>query len=104
TIPSNANLRITTHTWKLEHSIKELWGGDVFFIGYGADIYVLDDKCLVDNIDIVSIRLLSRFPAASRTMRLEPLRAFKFLSTNRAFAALAIKQKIATRGNPNKLP
>jgi len=103
-IPSSANLKITTHTWKLDYAIKELWGGDVFFIGYGADICVLEESCLIDNIDIVSIRLLSRFPSASRTMRHEPVRAIKYLTGNPAYAALAFKQKLYTRGNPNKLP
>lgn len=103
-IPPDANLKITTHSWKLDYALKELWGGDVFFIGYGADIYILDEKCLEDNIDIVSIRLLSRFPAASSVMKEEPIRAFKYLTGNTVFAKLAIKQKFYTRGNPNKLP
>ncbi len=65
---------------------------------------MLNEKCLIDNIDIVSIRLLSRFPAASHNMKREPLRAFKYLYTNPAYAKLAVKQKIYTKGNPNKLP
>jgi hypothetical protein len=102
--PANANLKITTQTFKLDYAIKEEWGGDVFFIGYGADIDILDQKCLKDNLDIVSIRLLSRFPAASYNMMREPIRAAKYLLNNPDFATLAIKQKIVTRGNPNKLP
>ena len=102
--PKEANLKITTHTFKLDYAIKEEWGGDVFFIGYGADIDILDQKCLKDNLDIVSIRLLSRFPAASYHMIREPLRAAKYFINNHDFARLAIKQKIITRGNPNKLP
>ena len=103
-IPAEANLKITTHTAKFDYAVTNLWGGDVFFIGYGADIYVLDEACLADNIDIVSIRLLSRFPAASNVMLREPFRAFRYLSVNTAFAKIAVKQKWQTRGNPNKLP
>ena len=102
--PDNINLSIKTHSWKLAYAIDELWGGDVFYIGYGADIYILNENCLKDNLDIVSLRLLSRFPSASFTMKREPLRALKYLSGNPQFAYLAIQQKLLTRGNPNKLP
>jgi hypothetical protein len=103
-IPTSSNLTIKTYSFRLKHALTELWGGDVFFIGYGADIYVTDESCLKDNIDIVSLRLLSRFPAASRTMVREPVRAARYLSTNRTYAYLAVKQKIQMRGNLNKLP
>jgi hypothetical protein len=103
-LPAGANIKITTYTHRLNYALKELWGGDVFYIGYGADLEVLDEVCLKDNIDIVSLRLLSRFPAASRTMLRKPLRAAKYLSGNPGYAALALKQKLITRGNMNKLP
>ncbi len=102
--PADINLKISTHTHKLQYAIAEEWGGDVFFIGYGADIDILDQNCLKDNLDIVSLRLLSRFPSASYNMVREPLRAMKYLANNPAYAALAIRQKLATGGNPNKLP
>lgn len=103
-IPGNSNLTIKTYSFRLKHALTELWGGDVFFIGYGADIYVTDESCLKDNIDIVSLRLLSRFPAASHTMIREPVRAARYLSTNPTYAYLALKQKIQMGGNLNKLP
>lgn len=103
-IPANSNLTIKTYSFRLRHSLDELWGGDVFYIGYGADIYVTDNKCLEDNIDIVSLRLLSRFPSASHTMMREPIRAARYLATNPVFAYLAVKQKMQMRGNMNKLP
>lgn len=103
-LPANVNLRIRTYSDRLRYALDELWGGDVFYIGYGADIDVLDDSCLKDNIDIVSLRLLSRFPKASATMLRQPIRAFKYLSHNPKFAQLAFKQKIVMRGNMNKLP
>ena len=102
--PSDINLLMTTHTWKLLHAATQEWGGDVFYIGYGADIYIVDEECLKDNIDIVSIRVLSSFPSASYNMKREPIRALKYLTANPKFAHLAIQQKLLTRGNPNKLP
>ena len=103
-IPSQINIRITTFTFRLKHAVEELWGGDVFYIGYGADIYILKSDCLKDNIDIVSLRLLSRFPSASHHIKLQPLRAAKYFSANPQYALLAIKQKMIMRGNMNKLP
>ena len=103
-IPENSNLTIETYSYRLRHAINELWGGDVFYIGYGADIYITDDTCLMDNIDIVSLRLLSRFPSASHTMMREPVRAARYMTANPTYAYLAIKQKIQMRGNMNKLP
>ncbi|MBI1221112.1 MAG: hypothetical protein GC180_00785 [Bacteroidetes bacterium] len=103
-MPANVNIRIRTYSDRLRYALETLWGGDVFYIGYGADIDVLDDACLEDNIDIVSLRLLSCFPKASATMLNQPVRAFKYLSHNPKFASLAFKQKIVMRGNMNKLP
>lgn len=103
-MPLAANLIIQTYSFRLNYALHELWGGDVFYIGYGADIYVKDKSCLEDNIDIVSLRLLSRFPSASYHMTRNPYRGIKYLTTNFEFAKIAIKQKITMRGNMNKLP
>jgi hypothetical protein len=103
-IPKESNILMTTHTWKLIHAATELWGGDVFYIGYGADLHILIEECLKDNIDIVSIRILSRFPSAMKNMIREPFRGIKYLTKNPKFTKIALWQKIYTRGNPNKLP
>lgn len=103
-IPQNSNLIIKTYSFRLRQALNELWGGDVFYIGYGADIFVTDDNCLKDNIDIVSLRLLSRFPSASHTMFREPIRAARYFSSNPTYAYLAVKQKIQIRTNMNKVP
>lgn len=102
--PAEINLTVTTFRYRLRHAIEELWGGDVFYIGYGADIYIQDPACLKDNLDIVSLRLLSRFPSAAHTLRRDPLRALRYLTQNPSFARLALKQKLQLHGKPNKLP
>ena len=38
---TDANLRIETKTKHLEFSMENEWGGDVFMIGYAADIFVI---------------------------------------------------------------
>jgi hypothetical protein len=103
-LASTANLMIRTNSTNLLHSINELWGGDVFFIGYGADIDILNPTCLKDNLDILSLRVLSVFPTAKQHIRKQPYRAFRYFWHNRAYALLAIKQKIQFRKNNNKLP
>lgn len=102
-LPAEANLKITTHTWKLDYAIKNEWGGDIFFIGYGADIEILNQSCLTDNSDILSIRLLSRFPSAAFHMIREPFRAMRYLISNFEFVYLSLALKIASKGNPNKI-
>ena len=102
--PPAINIKMTTHSWKLAYAVNEFWGGDVFYIGYGADLYIIDEACLKDNIDIVSLRILSRFPSASFHMKKNPMRALKYMLINPPYTVLALKQKIITRGNPNKLP
>jgi len=43
-------LRIETKTKHLEFSMENEWGGDVFMIGYAADIFVLDELALKNNL------------------------------------------------------
>jgi hypothetical protein len=98
------NLRIETKTKHLEFSMDNEWGGDVFMIGYAADIYVLDEMALKNNLDIVSLRLLCRFPYASRELIKNPIRGLRFIASNPAMSALLIKNKILNNGDPNKIP
>ena len=101
---AGTNLRIETKTKHLEFSMENEWGGDVFMIGYAADIFVLDEIALKNNLDIVSLRLLCRFPYASRELIKNPLRGLRFIASNPAMSALLIKNKIMTNGDPNKIP
>lgn len=98
------NLEIQTTSTNLFYAIKELWGGDVFFIGYGADIHIIEDDCIKDNLDILSLRILSRFPTAKGTVFKDPFRTLQYLYHNRVHSAIALKQKISLRNKVNKIP
>lgn len=99
-----ANLLIRTTSRNLLYSINELWGGDVFFIGYGADIDILNADCLADNLDILSLRVLSVFPTAKQYIRKHPFRALRYFYYNRMQVVLALRQKFLYRNKVNKLP
>lgn len=101
---AGTNLRIETKTKHLEFSMDNEWGGDVFMIGYAADIFVIDEIALKNNLDIVSLRLLCRFPYASRELIKNPMRGLRFIASNPAMSALLIKNKLLTNGDPNKIP
>lgn len=98
------NLVIRTNATRLLYSINELWGGDVFFIGYGADIDILNTDCIKDNLDILSLRVLSIFPSAMQNIRRQPWRAFRYFYYNKTHALLALKQKLFSKNKANKLP
>jgi hypothetical protein len=100
----SANLRIETKTKHLEFSMQNEWGGDVFMIGYAADIFIIDELALANNLDIVSLRLLCRFPYASQELIKNPFRGLRFIASNPGLSALLIKNKVMMNGNPNKLP
>jgi hypothetical protein len=98
------NLQVRTNRKNLLHSIHELWGGDVFFIGYGADIDILKPECIKDNLDIVSLRVLSLFPTAKQNLPLQPIRSLRYFFYNTTHVYLAIKQKIFSQKGANSLP
>lgn len=101
---SDRTILIRTTSEIMLHSFASEWGGDVLFVGYGADVDVFDVDVLQDNLDIVCLRLLTRYPTASKTMIKNPMRALKYLFTNPHLSKLAVTQKIKANGNPNKLP
>lgn len=98
------NLRIRTNKKNLLHSIHELWGGDVFFIGYGADVDVLKEDCIKDNLDIISLRVLSFFPTALQNLKTHPLRSLRYFFYNTMHATLAMKQKMLSHKGAKTLP
>ncbi len=97
-------LVITTDTKLLNHSLDQEWGGDVLTIGYGIDIEVFEESTLEKNLDIVCVRLLSRYPHAFQTMIKQPLRTAKFFLTNPLLSKLYLKQKLSMRKEVNKYP
>lgn len=59
---------------------------------------------LEKNLDIVCVRLISRFPSAMKDIIKQPYRAMKYYFTQPLLASLAIKQKLKLRQVVNKYP
>ena len=87
-------LIITTATEKLLYVFKKIWGGDVLTIGYGLLIEVYDQLSLEKNLDIVCVRLITRYPMARKGLLKSPVRAMQFYLLNPKITSLWIKQKI----------
>ncbi|MFI5135361.1 MAG: MBL fold metallo-hydrolase [Chitinophagales bacterium] len=103
-VRAESHLIIRTKSNIIGYSLATPWGGDVLMVGYGADIDILHDIALEENHDIICLRLLTRIPVASDYLRLQPMRMMKFMATNPLNSALAIKHKMISNGNPNKIP
>jgi hypothetical protein len=97
-------LLITTWSYLLQSCIDKEWGGDILTMGYGLDVYVYDEMTLEKNLDIVCVRLISRFPSAKTDLQKNPFRALKFYFKQPMLARLAIKQKLQLRCAVNKYP
>ncbi len=97
-------LILTTDTKLLNHSLDQEWGGDVLTIGYGIDVEVFEESSLEKNLDLVCVRLLSRYPRAFQTMMKQPVRTAKFFLTNPLLSKLYLKQKFNMRNEINKYP
>ena len=77
------SLIVDTSSRILRYSFASDWGGDAILIGYGSEIYGLDDDVVRNKLDRVCIRLLTRLPSAKRHMlRKEPVRAAKYVLSN----------------------
>lgn len=97
-------LVITTRASLLSLNLDKEWGGDLLSIGYGADVEVFEELSLEKNLDIVCMRLISRFPMFREDFRHHTARIFKYYLTNPAIANLWITQKIKLRPYVNKYP
>jgi len=60
-------LIITTKAKLLSLNLDKMWGEDILSIGYGIDIVVFDELSLEKNLDIVRVRLISRYPFSKMT-------------------------------------
>lgn len=94
---------ITTSARLLEHSLSRVWGGDAL-MAYGIIVEIFNEDALEKNLDIVCVRLITRFPIMREDILKFPLRAAKYFSTNPAIAALHLKQKVALRPYVNRYP
>lgn len=97
-------LLITTSAKKMAYALSKTWGGDVLTIGYGLVIDVYDELSLEKNLDIVCVRLITRYPMARHDIFKYPIRALKFYTYNPQLTSLWLKQKIALKPYVNKYP
>lgn len=97
-------LMINTAAKKLLFALKKVWGGDVLTIGYGLTVDVYDQLTLEKNLDIVCVRLVTRYPIARHDLLKYPLRALRFYSYNPRLTSLWLKQKIRLKPYVNRYP
>jgi hypothetical protein len=97
-------LVITTRASLLSLNLDKDWGGDLLSIGYGADIQVFEELSLEKNLDIVCMRLISRFPMFREDFVQHAGRIVRYYLTNPSIANLWITQKIKLRSYVNKYP
>ncbi|NOU47345.1 MAG: hypothetical protein HOO86_09810 [Bacteroidales bacterium] len=97
-------LIITTKAKLLSHNLDKDWGGDLLSIGYGIDIVVFDEPSLEKNLDIVCVRLITRYPIFKDDVLKNTGRVMKHYFNNPSLTHLWITQKIKLRPYVNKYP
>ena len=97
-------LLISTTTNKLIQSLERVWGGDVLTIGYGFKVEIYDQLTLEKNLDIVCLRLITRYPIARKEMPKEPFRVLNFYGSNLKITTFWLKQKMLLKPYVNKYP
>jgi hypothetical protein len=97
-------LKIRTKAVLLAYSLSKVWGGDVLTIGYGIDVEMYDENSLEKNLDIVCVRLITRFPMARKDIFRYPLRAFRYYLKSPSIASLWLKQKVTLKPYVNRFP
>ncbi|MBI3512252.1 MAG: MBL fold metallo-hydrolase [Bacteroidetes bacterium] len=97
-------LLITTRSHLLKFAIENEWGGDVLTIGYGLDVYVYEELTLEQNLDIVCVRLITRYPTTKGSLRKDPFRALNYFLKHPMMSKLALRQKLKMRNTINKFP
>lgn len=95
---------ITTSARMLEHSLSRVWGGDALTAGYALVVEMFDEDALEKNLDIVCVRLITRYPIMREDILKQPMRAAKYFLTNPTIASLHLKQKIVLKPYVNRYP
>lgn len=95
---------ITTKAAMLAHSLSRTWGGDALTSGYALVVEMFDLDALEKNLDIVCVRLITRYPIMREDILKQPLRAAKYFLTNPAIASLHLKQKVKLKPYVNRYP
>jgi len=101
---ADKRLLVTTTVKNLLYCLKKVWGGDILSIGYGLIVNVYDELTLEKNLDIVCIRLITRYPIAKKEMPGSPLRVLKFYANNPKMTTFWLKQKMMLKPYVNKYP
>jgi Beta-lactamase superfamily domain len=65
----------------LRHSIGSDWGADVICIGYGAEIFIADQKLAEVDLESVCMNLLACYPTTA-DLKKAPFRTLQFLLLN----------------------
>jgi hypothetical protein len=65
---------------------------------------MFDLDALEKNLDIVCVRLITRYPIMREDILRQPLRAAKYFLTNPGVAALHVKQKVKLKPYVNRYP
>jgi hypothetical protein len=100
------NKKVQIKTWgsKLIKCFKKEWGGDIITSGYALTVEVYEELSLEKNMDIVCVRLITRYPLARKDLRRFPMRALKFYISSPKSTSLWLKQKIMLKPYVNKFP
>ncbi|MFI5149271.1 MAG: MBL fold metallo-hydrolase [Bacteroidia bacterium] len=101
---ASSKLLISTSGRRLLLAFQKMWGGDLLSIGYGLRVDVYEELSLEKNLDIVCVRLISRYPMTRRDMMRQPLRALKFYLSSPQSTTLWIRQKLLLKPYVNKYP
>lgn len=97
-------LIITTKAKLLSLNLDKMWGGDILSIGYAIDIEVFEELSLEKNLDIVCLRLITRYPIFKEDVTQNARRVLKYYLKNPSLTNLWIAQKIKLRPYVNKYP
>lgn len=97
-------LIITTKAKLLSLNLDKMWGGDILSIGYAIDIEVFEELSLEKNLDIVCVRLITRYPIFKDDVASHAGRVLKYYFSNPSLTNLWINQKIKLRPYVNKYP
>ena len=101
---ANDRLLIEIRARLLSLNLDKDWGGDLLSIGYGINITVFEELSLEKNLDIVCVRLISRFPIFKDDYLANFPRLLKYYLSNRSISNLWMKQKLKLRPYVNKYP
>jgi L-ascorbate metabolism protein UlaG (beta-lactamase superfamily) len=101
---ADSRVIITTAARMLSYALARVWGGDALTSGYGLLVEMFDLDALEKNLDIVCVRLITRYPIMREDILRQPFRAAKYFLTNPTIASLHLRQKIKLKPYVNRYP